>query len=129
MTSDVRGVQYTGTREMINMTNTVKLTEEESKRLRTFIDGSKWTFAKTMPDCPHFYCVYKGNDDAIWDDYAWFAQLIRDKGYYMMFYDKKMRYLDVDGWRYWTMDEKVEDTDLINRADNKVKTYGDKVPG
>ena len=24
-------------------------------------------------------------------------------------------YLDIDGWRYWTMDPTIESTDLINR--------------
>lgn len=103
------------------------MTDDELKRLRAFINASKWTFAKTMPDCPHFYCLLKNTPD-LSGEYIWFAQLIRDKGYYMMFYERKVRYLDVDEWRYWTMDDKVEDTDLINRADNKGKTYGEKVP-
>jgi hypothetical protein len=110
------------------MTNSFKLTEDELQRLRAFIDGSKWIFAKTMPGCPHFYCLLKNAPD-LEDEYVWFAQLIRDNGYYMMFYDKKKRYLDIDDWRYWTEDADVEDTDLINRADNtsKGKVYGEKV--
>jgi len=107
------------------MTNSVKLTDDELKRLRIFIDGSKWIFAKTMPDCPHFYCLLK-NTPELEDEYVWFAQLIRNKGYYMMFYERKVRYLDLDDWRYWTEDADVQDTDLINRADNTStgKTYG-----
>lgn len=109
------------------MTNSAKLTKDELKRLCTFIINPKWIYAKTMPGCPHFYCLLRNTPD-LRDEYIWFAQLIRDKGYYMMFYDRKVRYLDVDDWRYWTEDEKVEDTNLINRADNKGKIYGPKVP-
>ena len=111
------------------MTNSKRLSEYELKRLQEFIDAVKWTYAKTMPDCPHFYCVLDDTPE-LEGEYIWFARLIRDKGYYMMFYERKVRYLDVDDYRYWTMDEKVEDTDLVNRADNtsKGKTYGMKVP-
>jgi hypothetical protein len=112
------------------MTNTVPLTEVELKRLRAFINASTWTFAKTLAWCPHFYCKLSDTPH-LKDEYPWFVHLIHDKGYYMMFYERKVRYLDVDDYRYWEMDDEVppEECYLINRADNTPagKVYGPKV--
>lgn len=92
------------------------MTEEE---VRDFIAAHQWTFAKSMPQIPHFYTLRKrARDDA---EFATMVQHIRDAGYDVYFGRTKYRYLDVDGMHYWTMGFPVVETILINRAVIKVK--------
>ena len=80
--------------------------------------GLEWVFAKTMKDFPHEYIVHprtKGFDRA---DYERAARVIRTFGKPGKFHSYTRLYLhDPEaGYRYWSMDDRVEDTDLINRA-------------
>lgn len=82
--------------------------------IRGFIDKSEWTFAKTMPQIPHWYTLrQKARRD---EDFAAFVQEIRFRGTVRQFGSKSFTYLDLDGWTYWTMGEPIEETLLINRA-------------
>ena len=87
------------------------MTDEE---IREFIDGHEWTFAKTMPQIPHWYTLKRNakSDEA----FAGFVQEIRLRGVVRPFCRRTFTYLDFDGWTYWTMGELVQDTTLINRA-------------
>ena len=50
-----------------------------------------------------------------------FAMLIRDQGYDAPFLgNATYRYLEIDGWKYWTMGDQPAETIIINRA--KVET-------
>lgn len=78
-------------------------------KINELIDSVNWTFAKTMPEIPHEYIVI--------DDYpekskeiVEFTELIRANGYEKEFYGKKYRYLNIDNYRYWTIEN------IINRA-------------
>lgn len=87
------------------------MTEEQ---VRDFIERSKWKFAKTMPQIPHYYTLRK---DAERDqEFLGFAQFIRDFGYDASFGKTRYRYADFDGWQYWTMGFVLDSTILINRA-------------
>ena len=83
-----------------------------------FINQHDWTFAKTYAAfCQHEYIVMKRLPE---EEHALFpeiAQFIRDKGFVAKYGRLEPRsYYIVDDYYYWTMDKKVEDTDLINRA-------------
>lgn len=80
-----------------------------------FIQTSQWRFAKTMPQWPHEYVVREWRPDKE-RVFRRFVVTIREHGYDAKFGRVTYRYLDIDGWKYWTMDETVEETDLINRA-------------
>jgi hypothetical protein len=89
----------------------IPVTDEE---IRAFIDEHEWTFAKTMPQIPHWYTLKrKAKSDEVFAD---FVQEIRLRGVVRPFGRRTFTYLDFDGWTYWTMGEPVEDTILINRA-------------
>ena len=82
--------------------------------IRTFIADHEWTFAKTMPQIPHWYTLRrKARRD---EDFAAFVQEIRLRGVVRQFGSRSFTYLDLDGWTYWTMGEPVENTILVNRA-------------
>lgn len=82
--------------------------------IRGFIANHEWTFAKTMPQIPHWYTLRrKAMRD---EDFAAFVQEIRFRGIPRQFGGQTYTYLDIDDWTYWTMGAPVEETILINRA-------------
>lgn len=92
-------------------------TEAELKRMRAFIEGSEWTFAKTMPQNPHEYTLRKkaaarGQED----EFEWFVMAIREVGYDGTYGRTTYKYLNIGEWKYWTMGAPLDQTILINRA-------------
>jgi len=87
------------------------MTEEE---VRAFIAESSWQFAKRMPQMPHEYTLRRNaKDEAAFEH---FVMNIRHHGYREKFGKTWYRYLDMDGWKYWTMGAPLPKTILINRA-------------
>ena len=67
-----------------------------------------------MPEIPHFWMVLKDARDPA--EFDRFVRRLYAVGKPMRWRKTKVRlYLDIDGWRYWTMDPTIESTDLINR--------------
>lgn len=91
----------------------VKETQQDLDRVRAFINTRQWHFAKTMPEIPHWYCLREDRDDA--GEFLWFAKYIRAHSEPGMFYGRVYHYYYLDGYKYWSMDERPEDCDLINR--------------
>ena len=87
--------------------------------LQDFIDHSKWTYAKTMPQWPHEYIVRENVDEKL---FVQMVQHIRSNGYAGKFYRKSITYYDHDGLVYWTMGEPIDETEIINRC-KKENTY------
>jgi len=81
--------------------------------LKSFIDTSDWTFAKTMPDWPHHYIVRDRVDQ---DLFVKLVEHIRLFGYLGWFYQKAITYFDEDGFVYWTMGSPIAETTIVNRA-------------
>ena len=84
--------------------------------LRPFVERNLWAYARTMPKHPHEYVLLW--DSSSGDDFFRFVTTIRRLGYDEYFYTKRIRYLDLDGRRYWTMDDVLETTCVLNRALN-----------
>ena len=83
-----------------------------------------WTWAKTYADsAPHAYVVLGKTDGFSRDDFVRTARGIHTFGEPGRFYSSTNTYLTLGRWRWWTMDERLEDTDLINRAVND-RVYG-----
>ena len=80
-----------------------------------FFDSNTWTFAKTMPQNPHWYVVVvsKCNDEQA---FKGFVAHIRAHGYPVMFEGREYIYFDVGEFKYWTMGSPLEITSIINRA-------------
>jgi hypothetical protein len=81
--------------------------------LKSFIDTTIWTFAKTMPDWPHHYIVRNKVDENL---FVRLVEHIRRFGYQGWFYKKQLTYFDEDGFMYWTMGNPIDETTVINRA-------------
>lgn len=75
---------------------------------RWYIGEEDWTFAKTMPDHPHWYTLRKD-----WPDDAAFCAavlFIREHGTIEYFYRKPFTVFAVDEWVYWTMGNALDVT-------------------
>ena len=90
----------------------------DHNEFREFINRHEWTFAKTYAAfCPHEYVVMNRLPREERPLFPQIAQLIRDEGFVAEYGRLGPNWYDiVDEYYYWTMDSKVEDTDLINRA-------------
>ena len=74
-----------------------------------------WTFAKTMPQDPHWYIV-RGKTA---DDDTYFAMYcsIKDRGVWRSWKGTPQQYLlPGDGFYYWKMTDIIEESIIINRA-------------
>jgi hypothetical protein len=88
---------------------------------RAFITEVRWKFASTMPQWPHEYSVrdWRPELDA---QFVAFAGLIRMERVVKPWPADSPTpryhhsYLAIDGWDYWTMEDSIDDTTLINRA-------------
>jgi hypothetical protein len=63
-------------------------------RLRTFVEQSVWTFAKTMPEWPHEYIVRERVDEELFER---LVAHIRGHGYEGRFYEKPITYYEEAG--------------------------------
>lgn len=97
------------------------ISDDDLNRVRSFISGNTWIFAKTYAKtAPHEYVVKtKLPTEEMKKEFEWMVMLIRERGYEAEFWGKVHTYLDIDGKKYWTMGEPVEETIILNRADIK----------
>jgi hypothetical protein len=82
--------------------------------LREFVRTSPWKFASTMPEIPHEYTLRVKSPDE--KNFERVVLYIRQAGYRAEFGSATYTYLDIDGWKYWTMGAALGETILINRA-------------
>ena len=77
-----------------------------------------WTFAKTMPQCPHEYIVRgKTADD---DTYFAMFRAIEERGVWREWNGTPQQYLHPgDGYYYWKMTNDINESTIINRAKEK----------
>jgi hypothetical protein len=86
------------------------------KSFDTWLADQEFIFAKTYADtAPHEYIKrddYDGEQLSVFCD---FIRHIRATGYEDNFYSTTYTYLDLDGYKYWTMGNPIEKTRIINR--------------
>ncbi len=86
----------------------------EFDKIKDFILKTDWTFAKTMPDIPHYYVVRDSlskSDKIIFDDFNIF---IEKHGYTARFFSKKYTYYNIDKYKYWVI-ENILNRDIIKK--------------
>ncbi len=92
--------------------------EIDQQRAFRFINNVEWHFAKTMPQIPHWYCLLKECEDK--EEFLWFARYIQAYSKPGQFYGRTYHYCYLGKYKYWMMDERPEDCDLINRDEAKL---------
>lgn len=78
------------------------------------LERRRWIYAKTMPQCPHWYCLRK--EWRIELPFEQVVQYIRDVGYWEKYGRNRYVRLNVNGYKYWSMGAPLPATILINRA-------------
>ena len=81
--------------------------------LKQFIESVKWTYAKNIPDWPHYYIIRAKVDEIL---FVKLVKHIRLYGYQGAFYKMIYTYFEEEGLIYWTMGNPVDVTTIINRA-------------
>jgi hypothetical protein len=102
--------------EHVAMPSSVPLPAE----VRRFVESTKWTFAKTYASTwPHEYIVRTPENAAM---LLALARHIFEHGVEGHFYSQVRKYHHEAGKVYWSMDDSLDATDLVNRCDED-QTY------
>ena len=88
------------------------MTLDEAKE---YIKSVRWQYAKTYVTAPHEYTVLDWKPETK-EQMIDFANFILANGYKEQFYSKTFTVLQIDEYKYWSMDFPTENTDLINRT-------------
>lgn len=78
-------------------------------QIKNLINSLDWQFAKSMPGIPHEYIVTDNYPEKS-DEIIKFIKRIENNGYTKSFYNKEYKYLEIDGYKYWVIEN------IINRA-------------
>lgn len=95
-------------------TGAFMITEYAKEHFLELVARGSWTFAKTMKRIPHEYVVKGKTIDP--QDYACMHAYIRQYGVDEKFGKQTFRYLYINGFKYWYMREKLDESICINRA-------------
>jgi len=88
-------------------------------RVRDYISKVYWKPTNHVK--PHEYTVREWNYD-LESDFIDLVMFIREKGKDEYFFRKKYRKIEIDGYKYWTMGNPIEETTVINRSVLEVKS-------
>jgi hypothetical protein len=95
------------------------LDAEQQARARDFVEKAHWTFARTVPEHPHWYALRAWLSPEQQNAFDWFAALIARHGYGGRFWGQSWTYLDLgDGFKYWESRTLDRTGRIINRTRN-----------
>ena len=98
-------------------------------RLQAKLESMKWTYAKTMPGCPHEWTHRK---DWIRREWDFAITIMRHPAIYEVryWYSRAVQYTDLGDWMYWTSGAPLYHPDgyktevwILNRAHIKYKNF------
>lgn len=88
------------------------------ERLVENLEGAAYQYAVTYQNIPHYYTVAKDwadFEDEVSEELSWTVWEMRKHDVMRPFAGREQHYLDVNGFSYWTMVPRDEETILINR--------------
>ena len=89
----------------------MEYSEEYAKSL---IAKVQWIWAKTYPSIPHEYIV-RGKCGLSDEDFLYLVVAQRTHGVHEQWHKYNFPYLYIDGYKYWTMGDAIEETIILNR--------------
>ncbi len=96
---------------------------QDSVRIKKFVDSSKWIFARTYAKtAPHEYLIYDNLDAGNQKEYLWVLELINKNGVEGKFYQTVFKYFYFGEYKYWLCDTDTRRNGVMNR-DNRTKNY------
>lgn len=81
---------------------------------KSLIAKSKWIWAKTYPSIPHEYIV-RGKCGLTDEEFFYLVTAQREFGIHEQWHKYNFPYLYIDGYKYWTMGDAIEETIILNR--------------
>lgn len=89
---------------------------KDEKRVKKFIDGNNWIFAKTYAKTfPHEYIVYDNLSPKMKKEADWFMGYIKFMGVQKKWFRTTYTYLYFGPHKYWSMAGTKEYSIIINR--------------
>jgi hypothetical protein len=85
-----------------------------TNEVQMFLERHSWTFAKTMPESPHWYIHRQHTYDL--DTFIKVVRFIQQNGLPSMYKGSTYNYLKLENYKYWTMGSLPEETTIINRT-------------
>lgn len=83
-----------------------------NKSIVELVDDMRWTFAKTMPENPHYYIVKREQNSIDYDRLYWYIfdhpTLVEYEGY-------KYKTAIIGEHMYWIMTDDFNESRIINR--------------
>ena len=100
-----------------------KITPE---RVTELLSAQRFTFAKTMPQIPHYWTHRKDWFNDV--DFCDVVMFIREWGIKEKWSNRTFIYYYANGYKYWTMNEQLSYTDkkktfILNRCDVSEEDY------
>lgn len=92
---------------------TDQLSPEDRIKLQETFESAQWIFAKTMPWMPHWYTLLRQWQDR--DLWWWCVNTMWRDGMDEKYGKRRYRVVILNGFKYWSCDDPVTKTDLINR--------------
>ncbi len=87
-------------------------------RLVKNLEGAPYRYAVTYQNLPHYYTLaetWRDYEDKVSEEFQWTVREMRKHDVMRPFGAMEQHYLDVNGFSYWTMVPRDQDTFLINR--------------
>ena len=81
---------------------------------RKLINQVHWILAKTYVSLPHEYIV-RGRCGLTDEEFEYLVHSQREHGITEQWHNYNFSYLYIDGYKYWTMGDAIENTTIINR--------------
>lgn len=93
-------------------------------KIKAYIDKCQWRWAKTYQSIPHEYIV-RNKCELSDDEFLYIVKAQRDTGIHEVWGKYYFPYLYIDGYKYWTMGDPIDQTIILNRQ--KVFSEFDKL--
>ncbi len=84
------------------------------QHIHQLIQRQKWTWAKTYISLPHEY-ITRNRSNLTPDEFNQIVEAQRTLGHHEPWGKYNLPYLYLDGYKYWTMGNPLEETKVINR--------------
>ena len=98
--------------------------------VRAFVAKVQFTYAKSVPDNPHFYLVRAKLEPELQPGFDALVALIERDGYRSRSQDASYVYLELgDGWRYWASRSLFQSGGNLNRARVEQPDERPQIPG
>ena len=86
-----------------------------TNEVQMFLESQSWTFAKTIPESPHWYIHRQYTYDL--DTFIKVVRFIQQNRLLSIYEGSTYTYLVLEDYKYWTMGSLPEETTIINRTD------------